>query len=132
MIDHIKGSSGRVQPGNVHVENAGQGYKMGKGPAVHSSAADNPGFIDSIDDGPETIELHRYWELEQGTSQIHHMQGRLKNKLSFWREVLQAPVPIIDSIAEGYKQPLLSPPNICRQESEFGPPRCRFCFISNH
>ena len=60
MIDHIKGSSGRVQPGDVHVENAGQGYKMEKGPAVHSSAADNPGFVDSIDDGPETIELHRY------------------------------------------------------------------------
>ena len=65
VIDHIKGSSGRVQPGNVHVENVGQGYKMGKGPAVLSSAADNPGFIDSIDDGPETIELHSYWELEQ-------------------------------------------------------------------
>ena len=55
LIDHIKGSSGRVQPGDVHVENAGLGYKMGKGPAVYSSAADNPGFVDSIDDGPETI-----------------------------------------------------------------------------
>ena len=110
VIDHIKGSSGRVQPGDVHVENAGQGYKMGKGPAVHSSAADNPGFVDSIDDGPETIELQRYWILDQGTSQIQDVQGRLKNKVSFWREVLQVPVPITDCIAEGYKLPLLSPP----------------------
>ena len=30
VIDYIKGSSGRVQPGDVHVENAGQGYKMGR------------------------------------------------------------------------------------------------------
>ena len=36
VIDHIKGSSERVQPGDAHVENAGQGYKMGKGPAVHT------------------------------------------------------------------------------------------------
>ena len=52
VIDHIKGSGERVQPGNAHVENAGQGYKMGKGPAVHSSAVDNPGFVDSVDDDP--------------------------------------------------------------------------------
>ena len=82
VIDHIKGSSERVQPGDVHVENAGQGHKMGKGPAVHSSVADNPGFVDSRDDGPETIELQRYWELEQSTTQIQDVQGRLKNKLS--------------------------------------------------
>ena len=78
VIDHIKGSSKRIQPGDVHVENAGQGHKMGKGPAVHSSVADNPGFVDSMDDGPETIELQRHWELEQSTSQIQDVQGRLK------------------------------------------------------
>ena len=33
----------------------GKAIGWGKGPAVHSSAADNPGFVDSIDDGRETI-----------------------------------------------------------------------------
>ena len=108
MIDHIKGSSERVQPGDVHVENSGQGHKMGKWPAGHSTVADNPGFVDSMDDDPETIQLQSYWEQEQSTSQIQDVQGRLKNKLSFWREILQAPVSNIDCIVQGYKLPLLS------------------------
>jgi len=36
------------------------------------------------------------------------VQGRLKSNLIFRKEVLQAPVPIIETVSEGYKLPLLS------------------------
>ena len=35
-----------------------------------------------------------------------NVQGRLRKKLSFWREVLQAPPSILDSIEHGYRLPL--------------------------
>ena len=99
-VDHSKTSGGRVQL-DTYREDA---------QLVHITSTNDSGFIDSGTDGPETTELRRYWEIEQSATQILDVQGRLKNQLSFWREVLQAPVPIIECIAEGYKLPLLSPP----------------------
>ena len=61
-------------------------------------------------EGPEPLELSRYWELEHDPEQITDVQGRVKDNVSFWRETLQAPGPIIDCITEGYKLPLLSAP----------------------
>ena len=49
-------------------------------------------------------------ELEESALQKSDVQGRLQENIDFWREVLQAPSPIIDFIAEGYKLPLLSVP----------------------
>ena len=54
--------------------------------------------------------MGRFWEAEQGAAQIMDVQGRLRDKLSFWEHVLKAPGPIIECIKDGYKLPLLSIP----------------------
>ena len=112
--DHSKASGEGVQL-DTYAENAQQG------PSVHNTGTDDPGHIDSGIDGPETTELQRYWELEQSEIQILDVQGRLKNQLSFWKEVLQAPVPIIECISEGYKLPLLSPPLHIQEKTRVQP-----------
>ena len=61
-------------------------------------------------EGPELLELGRYWGVEHDLEQITDVQGRLKDKVSFWRETLQAPGPIIDCITNGYKLPVLAAP----------------------
>jgi len=43
------------------------------------------------------------------------VQGRLKEKIEYWREVFHAPAPIIDCIENGYCLPLKFIP----------PPRCQ-------
>ena len=58
----------------------------------------------------ENLELGRFWELEQGSDQIMDVQGRLKAKSKFWQEVLKAPLPVREWVAEGYKLPFLSLP----------------------
>ena len=63
----------------------------------------------------ELTTIGRCWELEESTRQKSDVQGRLQANIQFWREILQAPPPIIDCIAEGYKLPLLSfPPQFAR------------------
>ena len=53
----------------------------------------------------------KFWELESGF-QILDVQGRLKQSLSFWRDILDAPPPVVDCIENGYHLPLkfLPPP----------------------
>ena len=69
------------------------------------------GFLGcQVDGSPESLELDRYWELEHNPEQTADVQGRLKAQVSFWRDALQAPELIIDSITNGYKLPLLSAP----------------------
>ena len=63
-----------------------------------------------VDGPPESLELGRHWELEHNPEQTTDVQGRLRDQVSFWRDTLQAPEPIIDSISNGYKLPLLSGP----------------------
>ena len=109
-VDHSKASSERSQTYDVHVGDAMQCHGSGEGSSNHSSDANDLGFIDIEPTESETTEFQRYWELEQNATQIHDVQGRLKSKLSFWKEVLQAPVPIIDTVSEGYELPLLSLP----------------------
>ena len=47
--------------------------------------------------------LAKFWEAEGSTPvQISDVQGRLKQKLPFWKEVLQAPPPVLDCIEHGY------------------------------
>ena len=61
-----------------------------------------------IPDVEEVTTFGRCWELEESPQQILDVQGRLHAKVKFWREVLQAPSPIIECIIDGYKLPLLS------------------------
>ena len=63
-----------------------------------------------IPDVEEVTTFGRYWELEESSQQILDVQGKLHAKVKFWKEVLQAPSPIIECIIEGYKLPLLSLP----------------------
>ena len=54
---------------------------------------------------------------EQDTpQQVLDVQGRLKQCLPFWREVLQAPPPVLEWVEYGYRLPLKhDPPPYCRQ-----------------
>ena len=54
--------------------------------------------------------IGRFWESEQGAAQIMDVQGRLRERLSFWVNVLKATSPVIECIRDGYKLPLLSIP----------------------
>ena len=55
-------------------------------------------------------DISRFWELEQGGVQIQDVKCRLKESLAFWQDVLEAPSPIVESIQNGYKFPLLLVP----------------------
>lgn len=46
------------------------------------------------------------------------VKGRLKERLSFWREVLEAPPPVLDIIERGYVLPLLSEPTPYKQKNQ--------------
>ena len=65
---------------------------------------------ESVLDDYEVGCISRFWESEQGVTQIMDVQGSLREKLSFWEHVLKAPSPIIECIRDGYKLPLLSTP----------------------
>ena len=56
---------------------------------------------------------NKYWEIqEEGLgSQIVDVQGRVRENLSFWREVLKAPDHVLDWIQCGYKLSLLYLPD---------------------
>ena len=59
------------------------------------------------------MEAPKYWELDSTDAhQITDVQGRLKQKLSFWKNILHAPPPILDWVECGYCLPLkfLPPP----------------------
>ena len=50
--------------------------------------------------------LEKFWEIEASVAQISDVQGRLRQNIDFWREILEAPPPIIDYIENGYRLPL--------------------------
>ena len=107
--DHSRVSSDRAQTCDAYVGGPLQCHGRGEGSSNHGNDPDDLGIIGNK---PElnTTEVQRYWELEQNSTQVHDVQGRLKSNLIFWKEVLQAPVPIIETVSEGYKLPLLSLP----------------------
>ena len=57
-------------------------------------------------------EVLRFWETDKYSVQTLDVQGRLKKNLSFWKDVLHAPPPVLDCIEHGYRLPLkfLPPP----------------------
>ena len=76
---------------------------------------DNPDMTINPDDigAPESGEtcnesvVSRFWEAEACMSVSQdHVQGRLKQNLAFWKDVLQAPPPILECIEKGYRLPL--------------------------
>ena len=105
----IDQSKARAQVLKVHVENNMECQGSGEGPP--SSSFDNPGTVyNGASEDPDPTDFQRYWELEESPAQIQDVQGRLKDNLCFWKEILHAPDPIIDCVSVGYKLPLLSPP----------------------
>ena len=53
----------------------------------------------------------RHWEVEQSEGyQITRIKGRLRENISFWRNVLKAPTPVLNWIEDGYKLPLITEP----------------------
>ena len=107
--DHSRVSSDRAQTCDAYVGGPLQCHGRGEGSSNHGNDPDDLGIIGKKPE-LDTTEVQRYWELEQNSTQVHDVQGRLKSNLIFWKEVLQAPVPIIETVSEGYKLPLLSLP----------------------
>ena len=85
-------------------------WTEGDSPQSSSAGGDVNACLGEHVEDPELLELGRYWELEHDFKQITDVQGRLKDSVSFWRETLQAPEPIIDCMTDGYKLPLLLAP----------------------
>ena len=68
----------------------------------------------------------RSWEVEYDTNiQTTKVKGRLKNNVAYWQDTLQAPVPVLDWIQNGYKLPLslgtLVPNSRDRHEKQWRP-----------
>ena len=64
----------------------------------------------------DEIMVNKFWETDQEAcvpTSHECVQGRLRQSLAFWKDVLQAPPPIIECIEKGYRLPLkfLPPPH---------------------
>ena len=62
------------------------------------------------DEALEEFREGRFWEVEEGPTQIQDVQGRLKTSFTFWKDILKASQPVLEWISVGYKLPLLSVP----------------------
>ena len=85
---------------------------VGSGDEELGSVTGGVNLIPDLDLG----DITKFWEIEGDEPvQITDVQGRLKSKLAFWRDVLQAPPPILDCIENGYRLPLkFIPPTHCQ------------------
>ena len=82
-----------------------------------SASSANSNFL-THDELDTSDNLTKFWEAEDSTSvQISDVQGRLKQKLPFWKEVLQAPPPVLDCIEHGYHFPLKCIPQPFSQQN---------------
>ena len=87
------------------------------------SSIDSECVVDElVDDIDEPHVDRRTWEAEAVSPDCCDMsvQGRLKEKIQFWRDVLKAPSTVLNTIESGYVLPLKSEPtpNIqCNQQS---------------
>lgn len=68
--------------------------------------------MDTSSEYPMTWD-NKYWEIQDEVpgSQIEDVQGRVRTKFGFWREVLRALDSVLDMIRSGYKLPLLYMPD---------------------
>ena len=85
---------------------------VGSGDEELGSVTGGVNLIPDLDLG----DITKFWEIEGDEPvQVADVQGRLKSKLAFWRDVLQAPPPILDCIENGYRLPLkFIPPTHCQ------------------
>jgi len=103
--------------------NPGECSSQGKGITCPSEAYWAPSEPDPYE--ASNVEFSRSWEAEeQGTTdqQVVDVQGRLRECIGFWTEVLQAPANVLDWIQNGYKLPLMyapSPFEQCNHASAF-------------
>ena len=82
-----------------------------------SASSANGNFL-THDELDTSDNLTKFWEAEGSTPvQISDVQGRLKQKLSFWKDVLQAPPPVLDYIEHGYRLPLKCIPQPFSQQN---------------
>ena len=72
---------------------------------LNQTTAGDPGECDPGGDAIKQSDEQssKYWEVESSETlvQITDVQGRLKQKLSYWRETLQAPPWVINCIEKG-------------------------------
>ena len=63
---------------------------------------------DSVENPDEPLMNRRTWEAEVGSSELIDLsvQGRLKEKILFWKDVLKAPSSVLCTIESGYILPL--------------------------
>ena len=74
-----------------------------EGTDEQSASSANSNFL-THDELDTSDNLTKFWEAEGSTPvQISDVQGCLKQKLPFWKEVLQAPPPVLDCIEHGYR-----------------------------
>ena len=54
------------------------------------------------------VQVFNFWKYEaiSNTVQITDVQGRLRENITFWQKVLQAPSPILECTDFGYRLPL--------------------------
>ena len=83
---------------------------------VDGSGSGELGSVSSEATLVNTGDITKFWEVESNEPvQITDVQGRLRLKLAFWQDVLQAPPPILDCIENGYRLPLkFIPPPHCQ------------------
>ena len=83
---------------------------------VDGSGSGELGSVSSEATLVNTGDITKFWEVESNEAvQITDVQGRLRLKLAFWQDVLQAPPPILDCIENGYRLPLkFIPPPHCQ------------------
>ena len=77
---------------------------------VYDSTGNNGEDVCSVD---EVYDDRRIWEVEAVGSEPGcdmSVQGRLKEKAGFWRDVLMASQPVLSIIESGYVLPLKSEP----------------------
>ena len=74
-----------------------------EGTNEQSAFSGNSNFL-THDELDTSDNLTKFWEAEGSIPvQISDVQGCLKQKLPFWKEVLQAPPPVLDCIEHGYR-----------------------------
>ena len=87
--------------------------------SVNSCKIHGTDSIDYVEGDPDELydqqDIDKFWETEASglSSQITDVQGRLRQNVSFWKDILHAPAPVIDCIENGYRLPLkfLPPPS---------------------
>ena len=77
-----------------------------EGTNEQSAYSGNSNFL-THDELDTSDNFTNFWEAEGSTPvQISDVQGFLKQKLPFWKDVSQAPPPVLDCIEHGYRLPL--------------------------